>query len=160
MLVNRENPKWWEIEATDGEMEVSLGPGYVTPGKVRQLRGRFALSNARIRLGHFWSTTYTEFDLEGDVLPGVQMKCRSCGNEYEKDLWDHVKEKGKRRKRYDGTLTSAWVSYDRRRLLKDMTFHATVPRESFEPFYRFMEHMEADNELPKVVREFLLKEDA
>ncbi len=148
ILVDRKNPKWWQVEANAGQIELTLGPGHVTPGNVKKLTNRFGLSNVRVRFGHFWATTYTEYSLGGEV-PSVTKECRSCGSQHEVPLWDVVKEKRE--------WFSKYGMMDRRQLRKEVTLHATVPKESFEPFYRFMIPIEAGNELPRIARA-LLKE--
>ncbi|MFQ5885303.1 MAG: hypothetical protein ACE5IO_09410, partial [Thermoplasmata archaeon] len=156
ILVDRKNPKWWQVEANDGEIELTLGPGHVTPGNVKKLTNRFGLHNPRVHLG-LASGRYKdiprEYALEGNSAT-VFRTCKTCGSENQVDLWELVKKLGKPRKTYFGERYR-WSYHDRRGLLRDVTFHATVPKESFEPFYRFMEHMEADNELPKKAQAFL-----
>lgn len=157
MLVDRKNPKWWQVEANAGEIELTLGPGHVTPGNVKKLTNRFDLHNPRVYLGlglsGRWKDIPREYVLDGNTATIIRT-CRNCGSESQVDLWEVVKKLGKSRVDISGERRR-WYYHDRRGLLRDVTFHATVPKESFEPFYRFMVQMEDDNELPKKVQAFL-----
>ncbi len=161
ILVNRKNPKWWQVEANAGEIELTLGPGHVTPGNVKKLTNRFDLRNPRVHFGclpgGWYTNTPREYVLDGNSATVIRT-CKNCGSKSQVDLWEVVKEVGKPRQKprqyWDGTK-HRWFYHDRRGRLRDVTFHAIVPKETFESFYRFMVHMEADNELPRMAQAFL-----